>query len=327
MEEKKVSVIIPLYNRKHLIERCVRSVQNQTYRHLEMIIVDDGSTDEPDEVLAALAQDERVRVIRKPNGGVSSARNAGLDAATGEYVQFLDSDDVLVSNATEIAVSSMERHAADVVSFGVLHEKSDCCLPPAPIGEHRLFYGEDIVLASFREYRQCTVWNKLYRRCLIGRLRFPEGVSWGEDYIFSLAYLSVSQRMVSLDAKLILNTADDELSLNRRYDPKGFHDVCLQYKASLVYLAAHPSQETEYEIQRYLWGCYAQCFRKLCLRSRLSHGECVNILRHWSESGYVRWLRDECCPKAADCRCARRKLFFWLPFVIKWQNIRKRIFP
>lgn len=324
MEEKKVSVIIPLYNRKHLIERCVRSVQNQTYRHLEIIIVDDGSTDEPDEVLAALAQDERVRVIRKPNGGVSSARNAGLDAATGEYVQFLDSDDVLHPEATLYSVTEMEEKGVDCVSFAFL----DWNVGSSFTGEERrgrVFRDEDCLKASFLSCRQCSPVNKLFRRSLIGSQRFLTNVSWGEDYIFNIGYLERCKTLSELSARLYGVQSGSEGSLNYRYHNRSFAEAETQYEISIGYLQRHPSPEMEREMQKYLWGCYAQCFRKLCLRSGLPYGECVRTLCHWAESEYVQWLQDWACPPVPDCRCARRKQFSLLPFVVRLQNVRTKI--
>ncbi|MBR2595193.1 MAG: glycosyltransferase family 2 protein, partial [Solobacterium sp.] len=101
----KVSVIIPVYNAEKNIERCADSVLNQEYRDLELIMVDDGSKDGTAAILDELAaRDERVRVIHKPNGGVSETRNRALDMAAGKYVQFLDADDWIPADSTKLLV-------------------------------------------------------------------------------------------------------------------------------------------------------------------------------------------------------------------------------
>ena len=89
-----VSVIVPVYNVEQFLERCINSIQQQTYRHLEIILVDDGSPDSCGEICDAYARsDSRIRVIHKKNGGLSSARNAGIELASGDYIAFIDSDD------------------------------------------------------------------------------------------------------------------------------------------------------------------------------------------------------------------------------------------
>ena len=94
-----ISVIIPVYNVQDTLERAVESVQNQTYQNIEVILVNDGSTDSSGQICDELAAtDERIRVIHKPNGGLSSARNAGIEAAKGEFLSFLDSDDYFDAN-------------------------------------------------------------------------------------------------------------------------------------------------------------------------------------------------------------------------------------
>ena len=97
-----ISVIVPVYNRKETLERCVQSLRGQTYSDLEIILVDDGSTDGSGALCNALArEDVRIRVIHKENGGVSSARNAGMEAAKGEYLMFTDSDDYAEAQMAE----------------------------------------------------------------------------------------------------------------------------------------------------------------------------------------------------------------------------------
>lgn len=99
---KLITVIVPVYNVAKYLEKCVKSIQDQTYKSLEIILVDDGSTDSSGAICDKYAtEDSRIRVIHKPNGGLSSARNAGLDAATGDYVGFIDSDDYIAPDFYE----------------------------------------------------------------------------------------------------------------------------------------------------------------------------------------------------------------------------------
>ncbi len=113
-----VSIVIPVYNVELYLDECVQSVLQQTYRELQIILVDDGSTDSSGKICDRYArQDKRVKVIHKPNGGLSSARNTGLDAADGEYIYFLDSDDYIEPDAIEQLIAVVLNEKADMVFF------------------------------------------------------------------------------------------------------------------------------------------------------------------------------------------------------------------
>lgn len=112
----KISIIVPIYKVEKYLDRCIESIVNQTYKNIEIILVDDGSPDNCPQMCDEWAKkDERIKVVHKQNGGVSTARNAGLDIATGEYIQFVDSDDFLELNACEILISNMKNTNADLV--------------------------------------------------------------------------------------------------------------------------------------------------------------------------------------------------------------------
>lgn len=120
MEKKKslVSIIVPAYNAEKFIDKCIRSVLNQSYPNLELILVDDGSTDETGKICEEYAsKDTRVRVIHKKNSGVSAARNMGLSSAIGEYVVFLDSDDWLDEDIVELALKKYQKNCINIWGF------------------------------------------------------------------------------------------------------------------------------------------------------------------------------------------------------------------
>ena len=120
---KIISVIIPVYNVENYIEKCLNSIVNQTYNNLEIIIIDDGSTDNSIAIAEKIAEnDKRIRIISQVNQGVSSARNLGLDNASGEYILFIDSDDWLDLETCKIALDTMIKHDADVVMWPYISE-------------------------------------------------------------------------------------------------------------------------------------------------------------------------------------------------------------
>lgn len=141
----KVTIIVPVYNTKRYLEECVCSLVEQTYRDIEILLVDDGSTDGSSELCDTLAaSDERIRVIHKENGGAATARNLGIDEAAGEYVMFLDSDDWLDTDAVEALVEYADENGTDVLRFNYVREFKDKQLvKPNTFLEERLYVGEE----------------------------------------------------------------------------------------------------------------------------------------------------------------------------------------
>ena len=126
MDEKLVSVIIPAYNIEDYIGRCLDSVISQTYKNLEIIVVDDGSRDHTGEILDNYAKkDRRIKVIHKENGGVSSARNKGIEAAEGDYIGFIDGDDLIEPEMYKTLVDLLEEENADIKKMDTLTEALD----------------------------------------------------------------------------------------------------------------------------------------------------------------------------------------------------------
>ena len=192
---EKVSVIVPVYNGEKSIERCARSILNQDYPELELILVDDGSRDRSWEIIQAIAAaDHRVKAIHQENGGVSSARNRALAEASGTYVQFADVDDWLPMDATKMLVREMEAQSAELVvgDFyrvvdGNVSEKGSIEMG----GALTLQQYANAMMLSPADLYYGVLWNKLYRRDIIEQysIRMDENISYSEDMIFNLEYL------------------------------------------------------------------------------------------------------------------------------------------
>lgn len=185
-----ISVIIPVYNVEAYLEMCVNSICRQTYQNLEIILVNDGSTDCSGLICDKLAQaDNRIKVIHKKNGGLSSARNTGLDMAHGEFISFVDSDDTIHPKMMEVLLSLIKNK--DIAICG--HQEVKIDHPSKRIMSLR----KDETLTQNELWHEIfcrlnnAVWNKLYRKNLIGCLRFSKELLHGEDLIFNLNYLCV----------------------------------------------------------------------------------------------------------------------------------------
>ena len=180
-----VTVIVPAFNVEQHLAVCLGSITNQTYPHLEIIVVDDGSTDRSLEIIRKFAQcDDRIRPIFQENGGVSAARNAGLDAATGSFVSFVDADDWLEPWSMELIVNEAVMNSVDFVTFGYFVDYAETSVVGAALTEFDGILDARSGLKAVLATQNRFVWSRIYRRALIGSTRFREDIHWGEDTIF-----------------------------------------------------------------------------------------------------------------------------------------------
>lgn len=183
MQDPLISVIVPVYNVGNYLARCIESIIGQTYKKLEIILVDDGSTDNSSEICDRYKKsDERIKVIHKCNGGLSSARNAGIEIAAGEYLAFVDSDDWILSHHIESLYSLLSE--ANVLmaicqSQKVYSEADANSI--ANISGHKLLAKEKVMYAALTQYKWWSACDKLFHRSLFDTIRFPvERIN--EDY-------------------------------------------------------------------------------------------------------------------------------------------------
>ena len=188
MRDPLISVVIPVYNTAPYLERCIQSVAENTYKHLEIICVNDGSTDDSLEILERLAQhDDRIRIITQPNGGVSVARNNGIDASKGEYIFMVDADDQIHRNALEYLLCAARNSSADIVIGGYKHVYDETAWITDEACSYTGFRGPLGALAAFDQNGMLrdSIWGTLYRRDAIGTYRFFPNLSYGEDAYFN----------------------------------------------------------------------------------------------------------------------------------------------
>lgn len=194
-KQKKVTIIIPVYNREQTLVRCLDSILAQTYKNLEIIIINDGSTDHSGEIIHSYARkDARVFAITKENSGVSDSRNLGLKSAHGDYIQFADSDDWLPERATELLVEAMEKNRSDLVIADYCRVHGRQLYQSGAIEDagtlSRAEFAQ-VMMEKASDFYYGVVWNKLYRRKIIKKykLLFSEELQWCEDFLFNLEYL------------------------------------------------------------------------------------------------------------------------------------------
>lgn len=204
MEQPLISIIVPVYNAEPYLDNCLDSIAAQTWENLEVWLVDDGSTDaSPALCDARAAADSRFHVLHQANAGVSAARNAALERATGQYLQFVDGDDYLPSTATERLVRTAGATGADLVIGRFWRVAGTRKALQGHIRRDGVFtrreFAEEMLKAPANFYYG-VLWNKLYRRDLIrmAQIRF-ENVVFAEDQLFNTRYLQAAQRFTAID--------------------------------------------------------------------------------------------------------------------------------
>ena len=192
MNRQLVSIIVPVYNVEQYIEECINSIITQTYEKLEIILVDDGSPDNSGKICDQYAEkDIRIKVIHKKNGGLSSARNAGIAVATGDLITFCDSDDVILPQTISRYIEIQQKYNCDVVSCeSLLYKNGNTSIIEFYHKSNSItsFLGEDFVRGFLNYSYDCSVCNKLYKKEVIGNRRFKEGKT-NEDILFQYEVL------------------------------------------------------------------------------------------------------------------------------------------
>ena len=233
---KNISIIVPAYNAADTIERCLNSILRQTYQDIEIILVNDGSNDQTDQIVrekySGLAQ---LKYVLQPNAGVSAARNRGLQESTGKYVMFVDSDDSIEPNMCELMLRSY-KDGVDLVICGLNIYKAEKLLRTPNIGSKKYVLYDDI--NYYWELRKINLGpcNKLYKRALIQK-KFDETLKFGEDTKFVIDYLRVCKVVLAIPNCLYNVFTDNANSLNRSYKGMKLHSLISVRNYELSYLA------------------------------------------------------------------------------------------
>lgn len=283
-EQPLVSVIVPIYNAKKHIARCVESIRRQTYRNLEILLLNDGSSDVSGPICAMYAKvDSRITLIDKANSGVSATRNLGMRAAKGKYLQFVDADDTLQPYATELLVAKAEEHAADMVIAHYnrvepprerqaqraprMPEEVDPSFDPFTrvqtfgflmegyMGKAQFAYGLMQEPASFY---YGVMWNKLYRADIVRQhedIACSEELDYSEDFYFNLSFIRYAERFYALSTP-IYNYVQNPESLVHNLNPVKVlttrWELLTYYKDLYRDLGLY--EANKYRLNRYFFG-------------------------------------------------------------------------
>lgn len=251
-KESLISIIVPIYNVENYIQNCIDSILSQTYRNLEIILVDDGSPDHcPDICDQYAAMDKRVKTIHKKNGGLSDARNVGLDVASGEYIGFIDSDDFIESDMYKSLYDALIKYKTDISVCG-RYIVEDNNITSYSDNENPRIYNRyqalrEIVLDDFYDGINNFAWDKLYKKELFENIRYPVGKSF-EDIYTTYKLFSISNKVVHIKSPkyYYVQRGDSIVGSNtakKRYDYYLANVECLEYIKSIEPLLARLCDE------------------------------------------------------------------------------------
>ncbi len=251
---QKVSIIVPVYNAAAHLAECVHSLQQQTFPGLEILLVDDGSTDESLSLCRSLAAgDERIRVLHHENRGPSATRNRGLAEATGDYILFSDADDRMEPDAVESLLATAREQQAQLVigAYARFRDGED-----KDFSQHRIYQEPVTFIGGSRELgllfteartslAAVSVWAKLYDAAIIRRegITFPEDVSYEEDCCFNLQYYRHVERAAAL-SRIVYHYRQVSTSLSKSYRPQTLDYQLNGYRLRCRYLQEQGLGET-----------------------------------------------------------------------------------
>lgn len=256
-----ISVVVPVYKVEKYLDRCIQSILNQTYSNLELILVDDGSPDRCGEICDEYERrDNRIKVVHKKNGGLSSARNAGLKIASGKYVGFVDSDDDIVPNMYEIMMNIAEKYNVDFVMsdyYRILNENKIYSVNKSIRGG---YYNKDdllneifpsLIMGENIDYGPLlSVCHCIYNRNFLEKhdINFAEDVKWSEDNLFSALVGYNAKSFYYIKEEYLYNYYQNENTITTSYR-NGAWEV---YSLMNIYLSNYFSDKKDYDFSRQL---------------------------------------------------------------------------
>ncbi len=244
MTKVKISVIVPVYNTSHFLSTCIESILNQSFDDFELIIIDDGSTDGSGEICENYAQsDQRVKVYHQENAGQSSARNFGLSRATGEFINFVDSDDFVEKDYLKILYELLVENEADLSSCMMTsYDTKTDIVKPARQHFAQVFETNQVIIKAYLQENPFHFGpvTKLYKSALLENIRFTEGKIY-EDYFFNYQYFSRIKKAVSTTYDGYFYVKNEASTVRRNFQLKDLDNIPEQHQVLEAVKKDYPS--------------------------------------------------------------------------------------
>lgn len=319
--EEIVSIIIPVYKVEKYMNRCIESIMNQTYKKIEIILVDDGSPDNCGKICDEYAKkDKRVVVVHKENGGLSDARNAGIDIAKGKYIAFVDSDDYVDNDYVEILYKAISEDKADIAisSHKVMYENGTI-LEKATGERNILTQKETIKRILYDEGIDLSAWAKLYKKELFKTMKFPKGRLF-EDAAITCKIISLTEK-VSLVSKSTYNYIIRNDSITTKDFTPSKMDLITSTKEMSEYVK-EKYPDLEDATNRRVMYAYLSTLSQLAMSNKRFPEEQKILMKYIKENGN-KILKDKKVPKRDKLGILATKFGFAF-FRIFWNLYRRK---
>ncbi|MGL5822886.1 MAG: glycosyltransferase family 2 protein [Sarcina sp.] len=311
MKINLISIIIPIYNAELFLDKCIKSAINQTYKQIEIILINDGSNDNSFFICKKYEElDERIKLINKKNQGVAQARKDGIENSSGEFICFLDSDDTLNEKFCEVMISNIERQ--DLVMCGMNILKKETLIRTPHLKEGIIYIKKSIDMYIYASKIFASPCNKLYRRAFM-KNKFVSNVSLGEDLLNNIDYIISSPNgSIKVIEECLYNVClDNDNSLNRDFDLERLKKVLeLKHMEFLKLVELYGDKDVECFYQKEcLLGIHA--FFRECIK-RYRKQEVQKIFKNYEETIYKnnKWGN-----------CKKLRIDYWIFYIMlkyKW---------
>lgn len=248
MEQEQISVIMPIYNLEHCLDQAIQSVMAQTYQNIEILLINDGSTDNSSSICNAYAdQDHRIRVVQQKNSGVSMARNTGLGLAQGQYICFVDGDDWIEADMLRFLYDLLHQHRADLAMCGFIEENENqqALRHTKPFGTCEI--DRQTAFHCYKPYMQGYVCAKLFRRAVIEKpqeeaLRFEADLQIKEDTVFLFSYILRCGKIITSSKIYYHYIVRSDSAMRASFGPKNLSELEATQRI-IELLAAYPRSQ------------------------------------------------------------------------------------
>ena len=319
MKEEKITIVIPVYNTSKYLSKCLDSVINQSYSNIEIVLVNDGSKDNSGDICDLYSsKDKRIKVIHKENGGVSSARNSGIDNARGKYVTFIDSDDLVHPDYIKTLVNNLDD------SLSVCHIeyfKNDVSFTNNE-KEEIIELNKDEFIELCRMSLLNTPCCKLFNLDILkkNKVYFDNKLSLGEDLLFNLEYLNYINKITVTSKKLYYYRKDDNNTLSSSYNPKMLEIQSLLFNSYTKYF----DKSSMNKKQRCIFDSYRLSIIRITLENEFKNSK----VSFWNRYINARKLlnNDIMYNMVKKVRYPKRKVFNFLirnKLVLVYKTINK----
>lgn len=281
-----LSVIVPIYNVETYLEKCINSIINQTYSDLEIILIDDGSTDNSLSICKKYIEiDSRIILIHQKNLGVSVARNKGIDIAKGEWITFVDSDDYLAANAYESLICQAEENNCDVAIMDFAYVDKDGVI----VKKREYPYGDTVILNKEEVIRhqfdiplsiRLVMWNKVFKREVIKNLRYDETLRASEDTLMLYQCLQNTNKAIWIKKPLYFNVQRPGSAMRGGLKVKDYALSLDVHREILLNIKAQYPQMYDYALVFYIDTCVWKMNSQLPIPSDLSDNERKEYKQH-----------------------------------------------